>query len=231
METNWLRIGGIVSLLAVAVLLWVGRAPAPRLETRDGTGRVEPALGEKPAGRPGEIGGAPVPDGRLALRRGLDAEAKARPRRGMFRELNQRRPPELEADPQFQRLLEIDSARKMALLENDREDLRRVRQDLLAGGDIPRRVLEQALLDSNTEVRLAALYEISLEMGEPPLDLLAPVLQGDPSAEVRLEALSIVADVENAEADGLIQGALDDPDEEIRDEAEDLIESRVEDSF
>jgi len=79
-------------------------------------------------------------------------------------------------------------------------------------------------------VRLAALYEISLEMDEPPLDLLAPVIESDPDPEVRLEALGIVADIETSEADAVISRAMDDPDEAIRSEAQDLMESRAENS-
>jgi HEAT repeat protein len=116
----------------------------------------------------------------------------------------------------------------MALLQKDPEELRRVQAQALQGEPIPRRVFEAALLDPNTEVRLAALYEISLTFDETPLDLVAPVLQGDPNAEVRLEALSMIAEVENKEADALIESALDDPDEGVSSEAQDVLESRIE---
>lgn len=118
----------------------------------------------------------------------------------------------------------------MALVANRPEELERLQRQLQSHSPIPQSVLEAALLDPNTEVRMAALYEISLEMAEPPLDLLAPVLQGDPSAEVRLEALTIVADSDDEQADALIRGSLDDPDEAVRSEALDQVEARSDDS-
>jgi hypothetical protein len=148
-----------------------------------------------------------------------DAGAAVRP-------LHEKRDPALERDPGFQRLLEIDSARKSALLYGNEQDLKAAQLQLLAGDRVPRNVLERALVDPNMEVRLAALYEIGLGMEEPPLDLLGPVLLGDPSPEVRLEALEIVA--EAAAADALIHRALDDADAAVRNEAHDLIEERIE---
>ena len=227
-EITWLKFGGAVALLA---MLWlaIGRSPTPEpeLSQRKPDNLVVPDTAPRPLA---EIG--PTDDMRRkpapVLGDRLDAKASARPR-PVYRKLNRRRPSELAADPQFHKLLEIDSARKMALLQKDPEELRRVRRELLAEGAIPRRVIEAALLDSNAEVRLAALYEISLGSEDPPLDLLAPVLQGDPSAEVRLEALTIIADSDDEEADALIRSSLDDADETVRSEAHEEIEARSDD--
>jgi hypothetical protein len=163
--------------------------------------------------------------------RDLAAEAKGRQRR-IFRELAAKRNAELEADPEFQRLLEMDSDRKMALIDRDPVELARVRKAIgVPGGKISRRVLEKALVDPNPEVRLAALHEISLTMDEVPVDLLAPVVAGDPSAEVRLEALEIVAEDESADAVAVIRTALNDPDDDVRTEAEDLLDDWAEENY
>jgi HEAT repeat protein len=163
--------------------------------------------------------------------RDLAAEAKGRQRR-VFRELAAERDAELEADPEFHRLLEMDSDRKMALIDRDPVELARVRQAIgVSGGKISRRVLEKALVDPNTEVRLAALQEISLTMDAVPIDLLAPVVAGDPSAEVRLEALEILAEDESVAAVAVVRTALNDPDDDVRTEAEDLLDEWAEENF
>lgn len=219
MRTNWLKVGVILAVVGAVALLRSERSQPLRPQSATSALHEEKSEDAR--------GGLPS---RLELTRAaeIDAERHARPQR-VFRDLHARRPPEIEADPQFQKLLEIDSARKMALLENDPEELKRVRQQLLADAAIPRHVLEAALLDPNPEVRLAALYEIGLAMAEPPLELLAPVVQGDPDAEVRLEALSMIVEIESEEADALIEGALDDPDAAVSDEAQEIIEARIDD--
>jgi hypothetical protein len=228
MMPTWSKIGVVLALFAVASI-WMMRSPAPPSElTREG---------ERPPDAPAEhwpaLEAQPQVSRHVASRdAGMSPDHlhRAKERRPHTRrEVRRQRPPELEADPQFQKLLAIDSARKMALLEQEPEELARVRRELLAEGPIPRRVLEGALLDPNAEVRLAALYEISAAMEEAPLDLLTAVLHSDPSAEIRLEALSVIAEAENEEADALIESALDDPDEGVREEAQDLIDARIDD--
>jgi hypothetical protein len=226
-EITWLNVGGVFALLVILCIAF-GISPTPDPRPTEDKPRVDGGVSPGSASLPGKglntVGGAPrKPE--LALSPGLGADPNVRTRL-VFRKLNRRRPPELEADPQFHKLLEIDSARKMALLQKEPGELNRVRQQLLSEAAIPRQVLEAALLDSNIEVRMAALFEISLATEEPPLDLLAAVLQGDPSTEVRLEALTIVADSDDEEADALIRSSLNDPDEAVRSEAREQVEAR-----
>jgi HEAT repeat protein len=61
--------------------------------------------------------------------------------------------------------------------------------------------------------------------------LLAPVVAGDPNAEVRLEALEIVAESESDEAVAVVRTALNDPDDDVRTEAEDLLDEWAEEMF
>jgi hypothetical protein len=218
------------ALLAAASILWFWSSTPTPPSAVPGDGRQD-------------AGAAPLLRSRENMKRpaGLrwrDDRAKTaraaniiRPRRrhsepGVRRE----RDPRLQADPGFQRLLEIDSARKMALLPADRRDLVQTLEQLRSGPKVERRVLEQALLDPNPEVRLAALDEISLEAEEPPIDLLAPVVAGDPSAEVRLAALEIVVESDAPVADGVIHAALDDPDAGVSEAAADALEARADES-
>jgi HEAT repeat protein len=57
------------------------------------------------------------------------------------------------------------------------------------------------------------------------------VVAGDPNAEVRLEALEIVAESESDEAVAVVRTALNDPDDDVRTEAEDLLDEWAEEMF
>lgn len=227
----WLRFGGLLSLVVLALLFWMARAPIfesadPGPTAAFPGGPVLEDLTAAPRGtlQMREPSSAGIPRGSL----GPGIEDRLPRFRRKFRELPARRPRELEADPQFERLLELDAARKMALVDpGDHERLKQVLAEMKGGAaTIERRVLQKALRDPNPEVRLAALYEISVAMDEPPIDLLAPVVQGDPDPEVRLEALAMIGDSEDERAGAVIQSALGDPDPRIRVEAQDLLDER-----
>jgi HEAT repeat protein len=69
---------------------------------------------------------------------------------------------------------------------------------------------------------LAALGELELVTDEPPLDVLAPVLN-DPDPEIRLQALQLIGESDDERANELARQALSDPDEDVRSEAEDIL--------
>lgn len=221
MAPNSLKVGGLVSLAATLFFLWSADSSHENLDP------TAAAATHSKDRLPG-MGDSLPPRRELLLRGNLAADARMRPR-PTLRRLHVRRDPALEADPEFQRLMAIDGARKMALLQGDVGELQQMREQV-RGAKVSRRVLEQALLDPNREVRLAALDEISLEMDEPPIELVGPVVEADPDPEVRLEALAIVADIDGDEADAVIDRAMNDRDDTVRDEARELMESRAEES-
>jgi hypothetical protein len=227
---NW-RIAGALSCAGVAVLLWLSRLPDPQSQPSFesvGAGASVNLDVRNPAADARQRLESRETGSQTPLARGLSIGAKDRPQRfrRTFRRLPAHRDPEIQKDPQFQKLMETDAARKMALVaHDDREELKNTLTAIKQpAATIDRRVLEAALVDPSTEVRLAALAEISLEMDPPPLDLLGPVVEGDPDAEVRLEALEIVGESGSEEAVAVIRTALSDPVAAIRAEAEDLLE-------
>jgi len=227
MRKDWLKTGAFLSA-AGGLWLWMSPAPPSLKPSRDASvGVAEPG---RPASAKLALESRPPDAGVLTAKLEADGKKGLRPLPARkFRKLPAKRDPRLEADPEFQKLLELDSTRKMALVQSEaRHDDPDAAQQALAdakASKISRRVLEQALIDPNAEVRLAALFEISLEFDEPPLELLAPLVESDPNADVRLEALEMVGDSDSLEAETVIQGALGDPDDEVRARAEDLLDT------
>lgn len=219
--------GSVASLIGVALFLWLFSS-APQ-EAADQPSVSTPAV--RSFRELASRNTSEVLDPRSAgrLRGGLSVGAKDRPQRfrRKFRDLSTQRDPELEADPDFERLLALDATRKMALVDqSDREQLKQALAEMKAGPPIERRVLEKALRDPSSEVRLAALYEISVTMDRPPIDWLAPMVEQDPDPEVRLEALGMIAESEEEKATAVIRTALNDPDPRVRMEAAELLEER-----
>jgi hypothetical protein len=83
-------------------------------------------------------------------------------------------------------------------------------------------VLTSALQDPEKSVRIAALQELE-DYSQLPFDTVASAL-GDQDAEVRAEALRILGDSDDDRAVALARQALDDPNEDVRDEAQGIIE-------
>lgn len=86
-------------------------------------------------------------------------------------------------------------------------------------------VLASALHDGDREVRLAAVQELGgLEDERAVVDSLSIALR-DNDAEVRAEAVRLIGDTEDPRAAALAGRLLNDPDDEVREEAKGVVEA------
>jgi len=122
--------------------------------------------------------------------------------------------------------LDFEALRQMALTDPD-PDNRIVAVWLLGSLDdqpvMP--VLIQALSDSDSEVRMAAIESIS-EFDDPPIDALSLAMD-DPDPEIRFEALSVAAEIDDDRVQPILAKGLDDPDEDVRSLAEGVADLEV----
>ena len=89
-------------------------------------------------------------------------------------------------------------------------------------------VLTSALNDGDREVRLAAVQELGgLEDERGVVDALSVALT-DSDAEIRAEAVRLIGDTEDPRVAELARHLLNDPDPDVRDEAQGVIESVTE---
>lgn len=131
---------------------------------------------------------------------------------------------------------EFERLRDIVLHDSDPEQRAQAVWQITNFEDVPVvPVLHQALLDSDREVRLTAVQELSglddvASPGEETRwDLIALALD-DQDPEVRLEALNVVDEAADEEGQrdrvrALIDKALSDPDEDVRSKAEDMLDS------
>jgi len=121
---------------------------------------------------------------------------------------------------------DIPSLKHMAV--NDTDIDRRLEAVTLLGASeepevIP--VLGQALSDEDAEVRLAAIQALADFTEEGVFDLLGKAATDDPEADNRYEALEALSDFDEDRAMLYAKRALDDPDEDVRDLAESLLDT------
>jgi hypothetical protein len=121
--------------------------------------------------------------------------------------------------------LELETLSQVALYAEDPDDrLDAIEQLTTLDFDQILPVLMQVLSDPDPELRLFALNEIWLSMDEPPLDILGSVVSNDQDPEVRIEALRMVGESEDPRALQMVKAAANDSDEDVREEAADLID-------
>lgn len=158
------------------------------------------------------------------------------------------------AAPDVRRNVEAESMRKQrpagsapprpageADLDDDPEDFPSLRRVALEDADPERRltavtllgisenaeavpVLAEALNDEDEEVRMEAVLALADFTDEAPVAAMLSQALSDPSAEIRYEALDVLSDIETAEAKAAVTKALDDPDEDVRELAEIILE-------
>ena len=84
--------------------------------------------------------------------------------------------------------------------------------------------IDQALTDRDATVREAALRSLDLWDGEIPMQTLSRVVLNDESAEIRLHALSALADRFNEQSTSILQQASHDPDSRVAQKARQLLD-------
>jgi len=79
-------------------------------------------------------------------------------------------------------------------------------------------VLKQALTDSDSQVRMAALDQLA-QLDDPPVDVVGSALK-DADPEMRERAVTILGGLDSPQAADLVRSARNDPDEDVRSTAE-----------
>jgi len=130
-----------------------------------------------------------------------------------------------EAPPQ-----DIPSLGRMAL--TDANPQRRIEAILLLSGtEDPQAIpfLRQALSDPDAGVRLAVVKSLADAdfPGEGPTELLGAVIVRDADEENRLEALNVLAQIDTQGAAGVAAQVLNDPDEDVRTRAQEILDSQA----
>ena len=85
--------------------------------------------------------------------------------------------------------------------------------------------LEQALTDTDPTVREAALSSLDLWDGDIPMDMLSKIVLNDQDPDIRIHALSILADRFNERAVPTLQQASHDPDSRVAQKAGQLLQT------
>lgn len=121
---------------------------------------------------------------------------------------------------------EIREMSRVALTDPDPDERAMALWSLAGIGDeVALPVLTKALSDPDKDVRLAALGEFS-NFSDTNL-ALDPATQAllDSDSEVRIEALRLLADIEDERALDAVRTLLEDPDPDVKTEAEEIIEA------
>lgn len=128
--------------------------------------------------------------------------------------------------------VEFESFRDAAMMDPDPDD----RVDALESAatmfdnELAIPLLKDCLKDSDPEVRLAALDELWLQSDDVPFDEVTTALKDD-DPEVRLEAVRILGDGDSDDQRvwSLLETAANDADEDVRSDAQDLIDLNSDD--
>jgi HEAT repeats len=89
-----------------------------------------------------------------------------------------------------------------------------------------RQALIQAVADADPQVRTEALRTLSRDPRNKPVALLAQVIKGDADRQVRLAAIENLSGSDGELARAVLQGALNDPDAEMREAAKQAMARR-----
>lgn len=219
--------GKTIALAAVAlcaVAVWIVRAgrqplPAPSAPTQSQPGSARGGDTQEPSSE-AEFGHRPRTgfgiheDASLTARRSLPPararRAAGHPQTDKERDHRKAADDALFTTLQATALHAADPAARIQALEDLEEyDVERTKP-----------ILIKALADSDAQVRLTALEQLSSNFGaKTPFEPLAGAA-ADASPEVRTEALHALDDLDDPRKEAVIRGALNDPDQDVRSWAE-----------
>jgi hypothetical protein len=212
-----------VAVIAVGVLgLWARRgSQAPPAAERTELGRPAGIEGKGDAGFHAQVGSRVV-------KGSVEAVARPRPRRrhargsgsGVGAVYDADR---LEEEQQEQRDADFMTLQSTALHAGDPDDRVQALKDLdRFDAERTKPILLQALSDSDAQVRVTAIGDLSWNFGaDAPFEPLARAA-ADGSPEVRMEALEALGQLDDERKLAVIKNALLDPDEDVRDKAQTL---------
>jgi hypothetical protein len=212
------KVGAGIAVVAVAVVVWLGRGTPERTNEPSFPLHVQSRSGGFPAGNRPPValrgGDLPNPDegvqARLFNRKPWSRDGREPPGRNAAG-------PATEPEEENDERTHLEALTHTALHDPDPTNRIDALNDLMnVDEEQSRPILVAAVSDRDPKVRLAAVEQISFQLGEDaPFDTLAlAVRDSDPA--VRAEALRALDDLDDPRKGPLIHDALGDPDEDVR---------------